>query len=86
LLTAWVSGYFVFAVQDIEPTAVLLRGGDAVVMAGAARRCYHGVPRVMPEQAAAAAAEAEAEGGGGSGAFERHMARCRISISIRATA
>ncbi len=34
------------------PTALLLRSGDAVVLSGPARRCYHGVPRVLTGQAA----------------------------------
>jgi alkylated DNA repair dioxygenase AlkB len=34
--------------REIAPTPLLLRGGDAVVMAGEARRCFHGVPRVLP--------------------------------------
>ena len=34
--------------REVAPTPLLLRGGDAVVMAGEARRCFHGVPRVLP--------------------------------------
>lgn len=34
--------------RAVPPTALLLRSGDAVVMAGRARRCFHGVPRVFP--------------------------------------
>lgn len=33
--------------RDEEPTPILLRGGDAVVLMGEARKCYHGVPRVF---------------------------------------
>lgn len=29
-------------VKHVAPTALLLRGGDVVVLAGEARRCYHG--------------------------------------------
>lgn len=50
------------------PTALLLRGGDALVLAGDARRCFHGVPRVLsalppprPLAAALAARRAELE-------------------------
>ena len=35
-------------IRDVPPTALLLRGGDAVVMTGQARRSFHGVPRVLP--------------------------------------
>lgn len=33
--------------RDIEPTALLVRSGDVVVLHGEARRCYHGVPRIF---------------------------------------
>lgn len=86
--------------KDTPPTALRLRGGDAVVLSGPARRCYHGVPRVLPAvgcpQAAATLAEgscdrgpAAAEEGSAAGdefvPFARHMQRCRINISIRDT-
>ena len=34
--------------KDITPIPVLLRSGDAVVLDGDSRRCYHGVPRIFP--------------------------------------
>lgn len=33
--------------RDVAPTAVLMRSGDAVVLTGPSRRCYHGVPRIF---------------------------------------
>ena len=65
--------------REDAPTALLLRSGDIVVLGGAARRCYHGVPRVLGElplpgdlaaaldaaDAADAGAAAAAAGGGG---------------------
>lgn len=33
--------------KDAEPLCVRLESGDMFVMAGYARRCYHGVPRVV---------------------------------------
>ena len=33
--------------RDVTPTAVLLRSGDAVVLAGESRRYYHGLPRIF---------------------------------------
>jgi alkylated DNA repair protein alkB family protein 1 len=33
--------------RDIEPTALVLRSGDVVILSGDARCCYHGVPRVV---------------------------------------
>ena len=52
------------ATKDAPPTPLLLRSGDVLVLAGAARAAYHGVPRVF---------EAEGSGGlfeGGSGEGE----------------
>jgi alkylated DNA repair protein alkB family protein 1 len=56
------------------PSALLLRSGDVLVLAGAARRCFHGVPRVfdgrpLPEgvEAALVAAGGGAGGGGAAG-------------------
>lgn len=34
--------------RDVEPIAILLRSGDAVILAGDSRRSYHGVPRIFP--------------------------------------
>jgi DNA alkylation damage repair protein AlkB len=34
--------------RDVEPIPVLLRSGDAVILAGDSRRSYHGVPRIFP--------------------------------------
>ena len=33
--------------KETEPTAMLLRSGDVVILSGEARRCYHGVPRIV---------------------------------------
>lgn len=33
--------------RDVAPTAVLMRSGDAIVLTGPSRRCYHGVPRIF---------------------------------------
>ncbi|KIO06395.1 hypothetical protein M404DRAFT_481088 [Pisolithus tinctorius Marx 270] len=34
--------------RDVEPTPILLRSGDVVIMSGpACRRAYHGVPRIL---------------------------------------
>lgn len=80
------------ALQDIAPTALLLRSGDAVVMAGEARRCYHGVPRIFTDRPLAAAlaagtpsavaqeragAAAGAEGDEGGGGFAQFAEHMR---------
>ena len=33
--------------RDVAPIPLLMRSGDAVVLAGLSRRCYHGVPRIF---------------------------------------
>ncbi|CCG81384.1 AlkB-like protein [Taphrina deformans PYCC 5710] len=33
--------------RDVAPTAIYLRSGDALIMSGACRRAYHGVPRIV---------------------------------------
>ncbi len=32
----------------IEPKAILLSSGDAIIMSGTSRLCYHGVPCIIP--------------------------------------
>ncbi len=34
--------------KDTAPAAIILHSGDVVVLHGHARRCYHGLPRVLP--------------------------------------
>ena len=76
------------------PLPLLLRGGDAVLLCGAARRATHGLPRVMtpsdnapPERAAAAARDAlaavRAAGGDEAQAVAAWMQHTRINISVR---
>ena len=68
--------------KNVAPAAVWLRSGDAVVMSGPARQCYHGVPRVMPGQLASELVIADMPGGD---AILEHMQRIRVNISIRQT-
>ncbi|PNH06299.1 Alpha-ketoglutarate-dependent dioxygenase alkB [Tetrabaena socialis] len=65
------------------PTAMRLRGGDVLVLAGPARRCYHGVPRILEPEAAGT------DGGEdlpqrSSGPEEAYFRTARVNISIRA--
>ena len=55
------------ATKATAPTPVLLRSGDVLVLAGASRAAYHGVPRVFAEEAAEPALFAGAEGAAGEG-------------------
>lgn len=67
--------------KDVVPTAVWLHSGDAVILLGPARQCYHGVPRVRPGQLACAAAITNAT----DGDFIDYMQQTRVNISIRQT-
>ena len=67
--------------KDVVPTAVWLHSGDAVILSGLARQCYHGVPRVMPGQLACAAAITTAT----DGDIIDCMQQTRVNISIRQT-
>ncbi len=62
-----------------------LRSGDAVIMSGPARMCYHGVPRIFGEDSTR---DSEMEAGAGGDVFApfaEHMRTTRINISIRAS-
>ncbi|PNW82309.1 hypothetical protein CHLRE_06g278198v5 [Chlamydomonas reinhardtii] len=76
-----------------HPSALLLRGGDVLVLAGQARSCYHGVPRILEAGAELGAAVAPARAkrvaaAGWSGlapsTHEDFTRTARINISIRA--
>ncbi|KAI8472766.1 MAG: 2OG-Fe(II) oxygenase superfamily-domain-containing protein [Monoraphidium minutum] len=76
------------------PTPLLLRSGDVIVLAGPARRSFHGVPRVLheagppPELAAALAARAAAAtaraGAGAGGAEAGEAAALRAACHAHA--
>ncbi|KAJ3034770.1 hypothetical protein HDU99_010668 [Rhizoclosmatium hyalinum] len=34
--------------RDPLPISLVLRSGDVIVMSGASRKCFHGVPRIIP--------------------------------------
>lgn len=66
--------------REEEPTALLVRSGDALILGGPARRCYHGVPRILENSS-----DGNDNGGNNSSSdvFEKYMEMCRINISIR---
>ena len=72
--------------RDDPPTALLLRSGDACVLAGPARACYHGVPRILAETCpprladpAAWAADDPPPPGG----LRAYLAGHRINVNVR---
>lgn len=76
--------------RDGAPTALLMRSGDAMVLSGESRYCYHGVPRVftLGEGALDAAGEPlapppELFPAGWKSPIAEWVARTRVNISIR---
>lgn len=69
--------------RDVPPTALLLRSGDAVVLAGTARKSFHGVPRILKD-AGGKSADCSFDCSDRMRAVENYMQNCRINISIRA--
>ena len=76
----WCTGHS----KAAKPVAMRLRSGDAVIMSGPARMCYHGVPRVFGENSTGDNAMGVGAGGDVFAAFAEHMRTTRINISIRA--
>lgn len=77
---------------DIEPTPILLRHGDVVILSGEARQSYHGVPRIFPsvrKYPLEGAADDQAWGPrpmdlpAEPTAIQRMLQTCRLNVSIR---
>lgn len=69
-----------------EPVAMFLRSGDVVLMAGPARRCFHGVPRVFASGADADvpdALRAVLLAAPGTARYMEYLESSRININIR---
>mmetsp|Transcript_36579 Transcript_36579/g.89347 ORF Transcript_36579/g.89347 Transcript_36579/m.89347 type:complete len:136 (-) Transcript_36579:196-603(-) len=66
--------------RDAPPLAVLLRSGDVVLLGGASRFCYHGVPRVL---ATSSRADADHSDGDADSAVHRYLATHRINLNVR---
>ena len=37
-------------VKSVDPVPILVRSGDAIVMSGESRLCYHGIPLILSNQ------------------------------------
>lgn len=35
---------------DVAPTAMYIKSGDIVIMSGHSRKCYHGIPKIVPAE------------------------------------
>ena len=67
--------------RDSEPTPILLRSGDAVIMSGpVARRAYHGVPRILEETLPP---HLQASPEDGWEPFKSYLETTRINVNVR---
>ncbi|KIK95246.1 hypothetical protein PAXRUDRAFT_827205 [Paxillus rubicundulus Ve08.2h10] len=76
--------------RDTEPTPILLRSGDVVIMSGpACRRAYHGVPRILENTLPEHFSQAPDHDGDDEGGMEDwelyrdYMQTTRININVR---
>ncbi|XAR48179.1 DNA oxidative demethylase [Bertholletia excelsa] len=65
------------------PLAMFLRSGDIVLMAGEARECFHGVPRIFTEENAEIDALEQQFSGQADVNFLEYIRKSRININIR---
>ncbi|GIM09571.1 hypothetical protein Vretimale_13395 [Volvox reticuliferus] len=71
--------------KEVSPSAILLRGGDVLVLAGEARCCYHGVPRIL-EALESCSRRTKDVRSHMAGSVDGYAQCARINISIRAVA
>ncbi|KAG5387288.1 hypothetical protein IGI04_038758 [Brassica rapa subsp. trilocularis] len=70
--------------KEDPPHAMYLRSGDVVLMAGEARECFHGVPRIFIDEENADIGALESELSHESGhSFAEYIKTSRININIR---
>ncbi|CAH8383987.1 unnamed protein product [Eruca vesicaria subsp. sativa] len=70
--------------KEDNPHAMYLRSGDVVLMAGEARECFHGVPRIFIDEENADIGALEPELSRESGHFcAEYIKSSRININIR---
>jgi alkylated DNA repair protein alkB homolog 1 len=67
--------------RDSEPTPILLRSGDVVIMSGpVARRAYHGVPRILEDTLPPHLQDCQEEGWE---PFKAYLKSTRINVNVR---
>ncbi|KAF3779471.1 Alpha-ketoglutarate-dependent dioxygenase [Nymphaea thermarum] len=70
--------------RDHPPIAMFVRTGDVVLMAGAARECFHGVPRIFTdEENADVSALAQQFSSADEFYFKNYIQTSRININVR---
>lgn len=71
--------------KEEVPIAMYVRTGDVIIMGGDVRRCFHGVPRILPENGVPdflnpLLCDKEFK------PFAEYFSEARINISVRSTA
>ena len=69
--------------KSAPPTPLLLRSGDAMLLAGSARSCVHGVPRVLCQEEGEPSDSSSVGPLGEEAALARFLASARINITVR---
>ncbi len=74
--------------KETSPVAILLKSGDAVVMSGESRFCYHGVPVIIPSDADGdvwgdCASSGTAHDEDADAAVKRYLSIARINLNVR---
>ncbi|OIT31557.1 PREDICTED: alpha-ketoglutarate-dependent dioxygenase alkB isoform X1 [Nicotiana attenuata] len=70
--------------RDVPPVAMFVRSGDVILMAGQARECFHGVPRIFTDKEHADISSLELQfSDEDDSAFLEYIRTSRININIR---
>eukprot|EP00878_Enallax_costatus_P011814 GHUV01012334.1.p1 GENE.GHUV01012334.1~~GHUV01012334.1.p1 ORF type:complete len:346 (+),score=112.94 GHUV01012334.1:645-1682(+) len=69
--------------RDEQPTALLLRSGDVVVLGGPARSSYHGVPRIFSDRPLPDDLDAVVEQHEELRPYFEYFKQCRVNVSVR---
>ncbi|CAK9144309.1 unnamed protein product [Ilex paraguariensis] len=70
--------------REDPPTAMFLRSGDVVLMAGEARECFHGVPRIFTDEENAEITPLELRFSDADGLYYlEYIKSSRVNINIR---
>nr|GMD96801.1 alpha-ketoglutarate-dependent dioxygenase alkB [Ipomoea batatas] len=69
--------------REHTPLAMFLRSGDVILMAGAARECFHGVPRIFTDKEHAEISELELQFSDEDDSFLEYVRTSRVNINIR---
>ncbi|OQR85024.1 alkylated DNA repair protein alkB-like protein [Achlya hypogyna] len=69
--------------KDEPPIEILLRSGDAIVMGGASRLCFHGIAKTLPTRAIPAFPERLPDANAQYAPIARYVRSNRLNINVR---